>query len=109
MLSIIFVLIYISYYGNNILTRHYHIINSYKEHSSYTSSAITEEDLQRKIPANFNAEQMLLRAILINSELIEQVGEFLKPEHFYEILHQKIYNAIEILNEKGLKLHPHHY
>ena len=66
------------------------------------SKTLTEEDLKRKIPANFNAEQMLLGAILINSDLIEQVSEFLKPEHFYEPLHQKIYNAIEILNEKGL-------
>ena len=42
---------------------------------------------------------MLLGAILINSNLIEQVSDFLKSEHFYELLHQKIYNAIEILNE----------
>ena len=70
------------------------------------SKTLTEEDLKRKIPANFNAEQMLLGAILINSDLIEQVSEFLKPEHFYEPLHQKIYNAIEILNEKGISSTP---
>ena len=67
---------------------------------------LTEGDLQRTLPANFNAEQMLLGAILINSDLIEQVSEFLKPEHFFEPLHQKIYNAIEILNEKGLSSNP---
>lgn len=60
------------------------------------------EDLQRKLPANFHAEQMLLGAIIINSNLIEQVNEFLRPEHFIETLHQKIYSAIEILSEKGL-------
>ena len=70
------------------------------------SEALTKDDLQRTIPANFNAEQMLLGAILINSDLIEQVGEFLRPEHFHEVLHQKIYNAIEILNEKGLSSTP---
>lgn len=70
------------------------------------SKILTEDDLQRKLPANFNAEQMLLGAILINSDLIEQVSEFLKPEHFFEPLHQKIYNAIEILNEKGLSSNP---
>jgi replicative DNA helicase len=70
------------------------------------TKVLTEEDLQRKVPANFNAEQMLLGAILINSDLVEQVSDFLRAEHFYEPLHQKIYNAIEILNEKGLSSTP---
>jgi len=60
------------------------------------------QDLTRKLPANLHAEQMLLGAIIINSDLLEQVSEFLKAEHFHEVLHQKIYNAIEILAEKGL-------
>ena len=61
-----------------------------------------EQDLLRKLPANLHAEQMLLGAIIINSDLIEQVSEFLRAEHFHEQLHQKIYNAIEVLTEKGL-------
>ena len=73
--------------------------------STITKTPITEDKL-RKIPANFHAEQMLLGAILINSDLIEQVSDFLKSEHFYEKIHQKIYNAIEILNEKGLSATP---
>ncbi len=64
--------------------------------------ATIEQELQRQMPANFQAEQMLLGAILINSDLIEQVNEFLRSEHFYETLHQKIYSAIEILTEKRL-------
>ena len=62
----------------------------------------TAQDLIRKLPANIHAEQMLLGAIIINSDLLEQVSEFLRVEHFHEILHQKIYNAIEVLSEKGL-------
>ena len=54
----------------------------------------------RKLPTNLHAEQMLLGAIIINSNLVEQVNEFLRVEHFYEQLHQKIYNAIEILQKK---------
>lgn len=60
------------------------------------------ENLERKMPANVNAEQMLLGAIIINSNLIEQVSEFLRPEHFFEKLHQNIYKAIETLIERGL-------
>jgi replicative DNA helicase len=61
-----------------------------------------EATLERVIPANIKAEQMLLGAVLINPNLIEQVNEFLRPEHFYEPMHQKIYNAIEVISEKGL-------
>ena len=61
-----------------------------------------ETTLERVIPANIKAEQMLLGAVLINHNLMEQVNEFLRPEHFYEILHQKIYHSIEVISEKGL-------
>jgi replicative DNA helicase len=69
-------------------------------------TTLTENNLQRKLPSNFDAEQMLLGAILINSNLIEQVNEFLRPEHFFEPLHQKIYRSIEILGEKGITTTP---
>ncbi|MBN8511615.1 MAG: replicative DNA helicase [Rickettsiales bacterium] len=60
----------------------------------------------RKSPSNVQAEQMLLGSLLINSDNIEQVNEFLRPEHFYEKFHQNIYKAIEILSEKGLSATP---
>jgi replicative DNA helicase len=46
--------------------------------------------MKRVLPTNIKAEQMLLGAVLINPNLIEQVNEFLRVEHFFEILHQKI-------------------
>ena len=70
------------------------------------SQTLLEHDLLRKLPANVHAEQMLLGAVLINSDLIEQINEFLKADHFYEKFHQKIYHAIEILAEKGLSATP---
>ncbi len=61
-----------------------------------------ETTLIRTLPANIQAEQMLLGAILINHNCLYQVLEFLKSEHFYEVLHQKIYNSICLITEKGL-------
>ena len=58
--------------------------------------------IERVLPANIKAEQMLLGAVLINHTLIEQVNEFLRAEHFFEPLHQKIYNSIEVVADKGL-------
>ena len=60
------------------------------------------QDLTRTPPCNVQAEQMLLGAILINAEILNQIGEFLRPEHFFEILHQKIYHAIIVITEKSL-------
>lgn len=57
---------------------------------------------ERVLPSNIQAEQMLLGALLINCDLINQVNEFLRFEHFFEPLHQKIYRAIETILEKGL-------
>lgn len=65
-----------------------------------------EEALLRSLPANIQAEQMLLGAILINPDLLNQVSEFLKSEHFFEKLHQNIYNSIELVTEKGLSATP---
>ena len=60
----------------------------------------------RSMPSNIQAEQMLLGAIMLNSELLNQVSEFLQAEHFFEQLHQKIYAAISNITEKGMTATP---
>ena len=56
----------------------------------------------RKLPYNVKAEQALLGAILTNNEMINRVADYLKPEHFYEPVHQRIYSAIQRLHDRGL-------
>lgn len=56
----------------------------------------------RTLPANVQAEQMLIGAILVNHDYLNTVSEFLRSDHFFEPIHQKIYNAIEVITEKGL-------
>ncbi|WP_341758249.1 replicative DNA helicase [Candidatus Tisiphia endosymbiont of Ditula angustiorana] len=56
----------------------------------------------RTLPANVQAEQMLIGAILVNHDYLNTVSEFLRLDHFFEPIHQKIYNAIEVITEKGL-------
>lgn len=65
-----------------------------------------DQTLIRTPPSNVQAEQMLLGAILVNPDLLSQVVEFLKPPHFFELLHQKIYQAIDVITEKGLTATP---
>ncbi|HET6519608.1 MAG TPA: replicative DNA helicase [Geminicoccaceae bacterium] len=52
-------------------------------------------------PHNIEAEQALLGAILINNEAFHRVGEFLRPEHFYEPVHARIFDAILRLINRG--------
>jgi replicative DNA helicase len=55
----------------------------------------------RTQPHNIEAEQALLGAILINNEAFHRVGEYLRPEHFYEPVHGRIYAAMARLIEGG--------
>jgi replicative DNA helicase len=45
-------------------------------------------------PANVQAEQALLGALLANNRAYERVSEFLAPEHFAHPIHGRIYQAI---------------
>ncbi|MDE2515370.1 MAG: replicative DNA helicase [Rhodospirillales bacterium] len=49
---------------------------------------------QRLPPANLQAEQSLLGALLANNRAYERVSEFLAPEHFADPLHGRIYQSI---------------
>lgn len=62
--------------------------------------------LLRTAPANTQAEQMVIGAIMINNEAMNRVSEFLRPEHFYEPIHYKIYNAINLIIDKGISATP---
>ncbi len=53
-------------------------------------------------PHNIEAEQALLGSILMNNEVLNRVSDFLRAEHFFEPLHQRMYEAIERFIERGL-------
>jgi replicative DNA helicase len=52
------------------------------------------------------AEQGLLGALLVDNRALEKVQEFLKPAHFYAPAHQRIYEAIFILIDRGQTASP---
>jgi len=56
-------------------------------------------------PHNIQAEQALLGALLINNEAYYRVGE-LTPEHFYEPLHGRMFEAIGFLIQDGKVANP---
>jgi len=57
-------------------------------------------------PANTEAEQALLGAILINNAAYSRVSEFLAAAHFANAVHGRIYEAIGKLLERGQIANP---
>ncbi|MCA6123743.1 replicative DNA helicase [Bradyrhizobium sp. WSM 1704] len=55
----------------------------------------------RSAPHNIEAEQGLLGAILVNNDAFYRVSDFLEPKHFYEPLHQTIYETAGSLIRMG--------
>jgi replicative DNA helicase len=55
----------------------------------------------RTAPHNIEAEQALLGAILVNNEAFYRVSDFLEPGHFFEPIHQNIYQISRDLIRAG--------
>jgi len=60
----------------------------------------------RAAPHNLEAEQALLGAILVNNEAHDRVSGFLEPQHFYDPLHQQIYETAAKLIANGKQATP---
>ena len=67
---------------------------------------LPETPVFRAPPHNVEAEQALLGAILVNNEAIDRVSSFLKPAHFYDALHARIYEAAAKLILGGKRATP---
>jgi replicative DNA helicase len=57
--------------------------------------------LFRTAPHNIEAEQALLGAILVNNEAFYRVSDFLEPKHFFEPIHQRIFEPTSGLVRAG--------
>ena len=58
------------------------------------------------LPHNIEAEAALLGALMIDNRLVEDVQTRLKPHHFFEPLHGRIYEAILRLTDRNMIANP---
>ena len=58
------------------------------------------------MPHNEEVEQALLGALLVNNRALEKVSEFLRPNHFYNPVHGRIFEAITKFVERGQDASP---
>jgi replicative DNA helicase len=68
---------------------------------AHLPSAEGSVDPYREPPVNYEAEQALLGAVLANNAAFEKVADFLRPEHFAEPVHGRIFEACGTLIERG--------
>ena len=60
-----------------------------------------EQEAYRHVPYDIEIEQALLGAVLVDNQALERVSSTLKPDHFYDPLHARIYELMSALSEKG--------
>ncbi|PKP60924.1 MAG: replicative DNA helicase, partial [Alphaproteobacteria bacterium HGW-Alphaproteobacteria-9] len=60
----------------------------------------------RKLPYNLEAEAAFLGAVLIDNRVIEELQVPIRPEHFFEALHQRIYERVLVLIERNTTASP---
>lgn len=53
------------------------------------------------LPRNTEAEQALIGALLSNNKAYEKVSEFLRPQHFSDPIHKKVFDVMSRLIQKG--------
>jgi replicative DNA helicase len=66
----------------------------------------SEAETYRQVPQNLEAEQGLLGALLVDNRSYERIGDFLKSEYFYAPAHQRIYQAVQTLIDRGQTASP---
>jgi replicative DNA helicase len=63
-----------------------------------TALAVKNEDAP---PYNLEAEQGILGVLLLDNSMMERVGDYLKPFHFADAVHGKIFEGICRFIERG--------
>ncbi len=61
----------------------------------------TRDIAPRALPHNLEAEQGLLGLLLIDNRHLEKINDFLKSDHFFEPAHQRLYDAIAKVIDRG--------
>ncbi len=69
--------------------------------SPTTRGAFRVESAPPVQPHNLEAEQAVLGALLLNNDVFEQASEVLEARHFFEPLHQRLFEKISELIRKG--------
>ncbi|WP_411287523.1 replicative DNA helicase [Phenylobacterium sp.] len=68
--------------------------------------AVSNDVVISHVPANVEAEQALLGALLYDNAAFERIGDYLQARHFFEPFHQRLFQAVETHIRKGQLAEP---
>ncbi|MBK5934352.1 replicative DNA helicase [Rhodovulum imhoffii] len=71
-----------------------------------TIEKIRQEEETSALPHNIEAEQQLLGAILTNNEIFDRIASIVKAVHFYEPVHQRIFEIAAARIQKNALASP---
>jgi replicative DNA helicase len=71
-----------------------------------TDAAAGNGPAGRALPANLEAEAAFLGAVLIDNRLLEELPVAVRPEHFFEPLHARIFERVSMLLDKQMVVTP---
>ena len=60
----------------------------------------------KELPNNIEAEQAVIGSILLSNDIFDETSTIVSSNNFYDPMHQKIFEAIEILIYKGMLANP---
>lgn len=66
----------------------------------------SESGTGRKLPSNLEAEAAFLGAVLIDNRVIEELQTPIRPDHFFEPLHERIFERVLTLIERNATASP---
>jgi replicative DNA helicase len=73
-------------------------------HVPSTKKQSSETILGKTLPSHVEAERAVLGALLINDDCINTVSEIIVAEDFYLFAHQKIFQAMVLIHQKGNRI-----
>ena len=64
------------------------------------------QNSQKQMPCNIEAEQALIGSILVSNDIYDEISSIVDFKKFFDPIHAKIFNTIEMLIAKGLLANP---
>ena len=61
---------------------------------------------EKRMPCNIEAEQALIGSILVSNEIYDEITPIIDSKKFFDPIHSKIFETIEMLISKGLLANP---
>jgi len=71
-----------------------------------TQALKTVQSSQKQIPCNIEAEQALIGSILVSNDIYDEISSIVDTQKFFDPIHTKIFETIEMLITKGLLANP---